>query len=77
MELSGFRSGTPHAATPLIDLSGIRDMFIRGAWAPRNTPVFLHLRGASSAGIVLRDNVLESVEKPVTFAEGATPSIVR
>jgi len=77
LEMSGFRSASPHGATPLIDLGNIRDLLVRGAWAPRGTGVFLRLRGAASAGIVLRENEIGRAEKAVTFADGAQESAVR
>ncbi|MBN1362460.1 MAG: glycoside hydrolase family 28 protein [Sedimentisphaerales bacterium] len=70
LEISGFRSLTPHEGTPIISLTNVRDAYIRGCWAAPHTGTFLALKGAGSSDIFLQGNHLKRAASAVSMQDG-------
>jgi hypothetical protein len=48
LEIEGLRTGAPHPDFPVVDLSDVKDVFLRGYQAPRGTTTFVSARGDST-----------------------------
>ena len=66
-----------HAAAPAIRLSDVSDGILRESRATADTGTFVHVEGASSADIIIRDNYLKKAKKDVTTSEDARKAVVR
>lgn len=68
LEIDGFRTAAPHADAPVIDLNGVKDVFVRQCWAPRGTATFLRVKGAApAAGVTLEGNNFKLAKEPVSI----------
>jgi polygalacturonase len=76
IEVEGFRTATPLAQTPLLDFQNVTGLLIRNARAPQHTATFLHLQGAESSAVMLKDNDLRAAAERVKFSDGAEPKAV-
>lgn len=76
IEIDGLRTATPHAGVAVVDLTDVRDLWLRGARAPRGTETFLTVRGATSAAVVLLGNDLKLAREAVRFTDGADRRIL-
>jgi len=77
VEISACTTRTPDAAEPTILLDNVADAFLHGCRAHPNTDVFLQVRGARSAGIVLSGNHLAQARLPIHAAVDVPPEAIR
>jgi hypothetical protein len=70
--MRGLEASAPSGSAPVIDLRNTRRAFLTGIRAPAGASVLAQVRGASSSGIVLAANSLESGQQAVRYSDGAT-----
>ena len=67
LEIDGFRTAEPHPEAPVIDLSYITDVFLRGSWAARGTGTFVDLSGDTTRNVVLNGNDLRYAKQATAW----------
>jgi hypothetical protein len=75
LEVDGFRTTAPHPGVPVIDLSNITDVFLRGSWAAPGTDSFLNVSGDSTRNVVLNGNDLRYAKQAVNVAREAAKEV--
>jgi polygalacturonase len=75
LEIDGFRTAEPHAEVPVIDLSSITDVFLRGSWAAPGTGTFVSVSGDSTRNVVLNGNDLRYAKQAVNVAKEAAKEV--
>jgi polygalacturonase len=70
LEIDGFRTGAPHLDVPVIGLSQVRDVMLRGSYAARGTGTFVDLSGDTTRNVVLSGNDLHYAKQAVNAANG-------
>lgn len=65
MEIDGVKSFTPHANTPIIDLTNVQDAFVYNSFSPAGTDIYLKLNGDKTKGITLNGNNFRNVKVPL------------
>jgi polygalacturonase len=70
LEIDGFRTGAPHLDVPVIGLSQVRDVMVRGSYAARGTGTFVDLNGDNTRNVILSGNDLHYAKQPVNAANG-------
>lgn len=63
------RQGLKNASGPAMLLDDASEGTIRNSRADANTDTFIHVMGAGSRNILLRDNWLKHARKEITFGE--------
>jgi hypothetical protein len=76
LDISGLRATAPAEGQAVIALHEASDVFVHGSKAPKDTPTFVQVSGASSTGIVLLGNDLSHAAQPVVFKDGAVGASV-
>jgi hypothetical protein len=69
VDIAGFKSKSPHADTPVIDLRDVKNAFIRGCSAVAGTDVFLRVRGPETADVLLGENLLRRAGEPIDLGD--------
>lgn len=69
IEVDGLKTLTPHANTPVIELTNVTDGFIYNAFPVATTDIFLKLSGEKSKDVTLSGNNLRYVKTPILKAE--------
>ena len=75
LEIDGFRTAEPHPEAPVINLSSVTDVFLRGSWAVPGTGTFLNVSGDSSRSVVLNGNDLHYAKQPTSVAKEAAGEV--
>jgi hypothetical protein len=76
LEIDGFRTGAPHLEVPVIGLSQVRDVLLRGSYAARGTGTFVDLSGDTTRNVVLSGNDLRYARQAVNVAKEVGKEIV-
>jgi len=71
--ISGFATTSIASTQPILQLINTSDVWISGGSSPAGTAVFAGIQGSSSANILLSDNDLRYAQKPLEFADNASP----
>ncbi|MGC1240690.1 MAG: glycosyl hydrolase family 28 protein [Chryseosolibacter sp.] len=71
------RQGLKDARAPAIHLNEVADGIIRESRATPETGTFIHVEGATSGDIILKDNYLMKAKKDLTFSKEAAKAVVR
>ena len=75
LEIDGFRTAEPHPEAPVIDLSYITDVLLRGSWAARGTGTFVSVSGDTTRNVVLNGNDLRYAKQATTVAQEAAKEV--
>ena len=76
LDITGLRTTAPGEGQAVIALHEASDVFVHGSKAPKDSPTFVQVSGASSTGIVLLGNDLSHAAEPVVFRDGAVAASV-
>lgn len=71
------RQGLKKGSAPAILLNNVSDGVLRDSRAVADTGTFIHLTGAASKDIVLRDNLVAKAGREITFGEKALEKAVK
>lgn len=77
LEVNAVKTYTPHADTPVLDLTNVRDAFITNAFPAAGTEVYLKIKGADSRNITLESNQFKGVKTPVWKSNEVREDVVR
>ncbi|WP_114780745.1 glycoside hydrolase family 28 protein [Botryobacter ruber] len=72
LELSGIKTYTPLANTPLVELTNVEDAFLYNSFPRAGTDIFLKLKGSKTKGITLNGNNLKHVKTPLVIEQDVT-----
>ena len=75
LDLDGFGTGAPHSESPAVDLRDVKDVFLRGSWAPRGTDTFVRVGGESTRNVVLSGNQFRQARRGVNVAKEAAKEV--
>jgi hypothetical protein len=76
LEIDGFRTAAPHLDVPVIRLSQVQDVLLRGSYAARGTGTFVDLSGDSTRNVVLNGNDLGYARQAVNVGKEVGKEIV-
>lgn len=68
LEVDGLKTRANAGGKPVIQLTNVRDAFIRACRVPEKTKVYLDVHGAETGHIDLMNNLLRNAESPVVCA---------
>jgi len=74
--ITGLAATRVAGAMPIMQMVQSSDVWISGSSAPAGTAAFAGIQGSSSANILLSGNDLRNAQKPVEFANSASPKAV-
>lgn len=77
VHLFDFRTLTPHAATPVIELSNVKRVFLHGSFAAPGTDTFLNVRGGETQAIFVGENDFADARSPVSVTKDVGPHAVQ
>ncbi len=77
VHLFDFRTLTPHAATPVIELSNVKRAFVHGSFAAPGTDSFLNVRGGETQSIFVGENDFADAKSPVSVTKDVGPHTVQ
>lgn len=75
LEIDGFRTGAPHLEVPVIGLSQVKDVLLRGSYAARGTGTFVDLSGDTTRNVVLNGNDLYYAKQTMSVAKEAANEV--
>ena len=75
LEIDGFRTGAPHLEVPVIGLSQVKDVLLRGSDATRGTGTFVDLSGDTTRNVVLNGNDLYYAKQAMRVAKEAANEV--
>lgn len=75
MEIEGVKTFTPHAGTPVVQLTNVTDAFLYNSFPVFGTDVFLKLIGEKTKGVTLNGNNFRYVKTPVIKDNTVTEDI--
>ena len=70
LEIDGVKTAKPHPRTPVVDLSKVKSVFVRGCTAAPETETFLRVNENSAAEVTLEGNNLKAAKMAVEKAKG-------
>jgi hypothetical protein len=65
LEFDGVKSAKPHAGVPVIDLTKVKKVYVRGCTAAPETETFLRVSDESADEVTLEGNNLKLAKTPV------------
>ena len=77
VHLFDFRTLTPHAATPVIELANVKRAFLHGSFAAPGTDTFLDVRGGETQAIFVGENDFADARSPVSVTKDVGPHAVQ
>ncbi len=77
VHLFDFRTLTPHAATPVIEMSNVKRAFLHGSFAAPGTDTFLNVRGGETQAIFVGENDFADARSPVSVTKDVGPHAVQ
>jgi polygalacturonase len=69
LEIDGFKTNSPLANAPVIQLLNTKNVFIHNNWPLVGSPFFVKLSGAATSGITIKNNNFVSLKMPVQQGE--------
>jgi hypothetical protein len=68
LSLSEVGTRSPHPGTPVVELGGVRNGFLRGCFASVGTELFVQVKGSDSQSILIDGNHFQNARTPVAIA---------
>ncbi|MFM6976515.1 MAG: glycoside hydrolase family 28 protein [Sphingobacteriaceae bacterium] len=65
LEINGFKTFTPLAGLPVVQLSNTKNVFIHNNWPLSGSAAFVRLSGSQTSGITIKNNNFSSLKSPV------------
>jgi len=73
-QLLALKTNKPLADAPVLNLKDCKDILIQNAFPMPGSQAFLSISGSATKGVVLKDNYLNRLEKPVLKANDLQPN---
>jgi polygalacturonase len=75
LEIDGVKSASPVAATPLISLNNVQDVFVHNSWPLAGSSVFMQVKGANTKNLNFKGNNFKNLAKVLDKDNSVTENI--